>query len=277
MSQIPHSSLSLVVRLVLAGLAVVAGALSSRFGLVPIFERGLGPESALIPVLKVAGVWGMMALAYGTYVRFVERRQPAELALRPFAILAGVLSGAAIIGVPTLALFGAGSYEMIGYRGFGATLGVIAPILAVSVFEEFLFRAVLFRILEQRFGPWRSLAFVSLLFGLVHLGNEGANPVVFVSVVLISALWCCVYMRSRNVWVTGLHHAAWNTTVFVSGIPISGMLDWIEKAPLESRYEGPAWWTGGTFGPEGSVLTIAAVVVCLLALGWATRHGAHDG
>ncbi len=32
-------------------------------------------------------------------------------------------------------------------------------------------------------------------------------------------------------------------------------------APVESRYNGPAWLTGGVFGPEDSVITIVVVAV----------------
>ena len=46
-------------------------------------------------------------------------------------------------------------------------------------------------------------------------------------------------------------------------------------APLESRYAGPDWLTGGLFGPESSLLVIvSAAVAVVLLLRSARRRGA---
>ena len=127
--------------------------------------------------------------------------------------------------------------------------------------------------MEQSFGTLKSLLVVSILFSALHMANEGANVMVFISATLISILWCGVYVVSRNIWVAGLHHAAWNLAVFSSGIPISGMVDWTKHAPLESNYHGPVWLTGGSFGPEGSVITVIIGATSLFVLlRWAWRN-----
>ena len=151
-----------------------------------------------------------------------------------------------------------------------------SAILAASIFEEFIFRGVLFRILEQHVGTLKSLLFVSILFGAVHIFNEGSGPLIFVSAALIGALWCGVYVLSRNIWVVGLHHAAWNLAIFSSGIPLSGVEEFAGKAPIESTYHGPLLMTGGAFGPEGSIITLVVVPACLwLVLRWARQKNRY--
>jgi hypothetical protein len=92
---------------------------------------------------------------------------------------------------------------------------------------------------------------------------------------VLGFLWAGLFVLTRNLWVVAANHAAWNFTILLSGVPLSGIEDWRPLAPIESRYAGPDWLTGGMFGPESSLLlmmssTVAAVVV----LRWARRRGA---
>jgi hypothetical protein len=58
-------------------------------------------------------------------------------------------------------------------------------------------------------------------------------------------------------------------------VPLSGIEDWRARVPLETRYAGPDWLTGGMFGPESSLLVImSATVAVVLLLHTARRHGA---
>lgn len=262
------------VEILLAVTAVLAAVTVHKFLLFPALESIFGFNDSVIPYIKVAGSLVMMAAAYWAYVKFYEKRTAKELNFRPRSLIVGALSGALIISLTTLILFGLGNYELIGIQGFSTVAVVVLPVLAVSIFEEFLFRGVLFRITEQRIGTLYSLVAVSILFSAVHMGNEGANVMVFVSAVLISALWCGVYIVSRNIWVSGLHHAAWNIAIFSSGVPLSGMVDWAQHAPLVSSFHGPVWLTGGSFGPEGSIITIVICGISVpLLLRWAWRNG----
>ncbi|HEX5776423.1 MAG TPA: hypothetical protein VFX95_07060, partial [Caulobacteraceae bacterium] len=52
----------------------------------------------------------------------------------------------------------------------------------------------------------------------------------------------------------------------LSGVPLSGIEDWRAMAPLESRYAGPDWLTGGLFGPESSLLVIASTTLAVVLL-----------
>lgn len=95
------------------------------------------------------------------------------------------------------------------------------------------------------------------------------------SVTVLGLLWGGLFVLTRNLWVVAANHAAWNFTILLSGVPLSGIEDWRAVAPLESRYAGPDWLTGGMFGPESSLLVIvSATVVVVLLLRAARRRGA---
>lgn len=111
----------------------------------------------------------------------------------------------------------------------------------------------------------------ALLFALQHLGNvesAGASDVVamLVSVTLGGLLWGVVFILTRNLWATTANHAAWNFTILLCGVPLSGNEDWRTISPLMSRYAGPDWLTGGMFGPESSLLAIASTTVAVALL-----------
>jgi hypothetical protein len=105
----------------------------------------------------------------------------------------------------------------------------------------------------------------------VEHGGVGDVTVMLVSVSVLGLLWAGVFVLTRNLWVAVANHAAWNFTILLSGVPLSGIEDWRDLAPLESRYAGPEWLTGGMFGPEASLPVIVWVSVAVVVLLRAAR------
>ena len=96
-----------------------------------------------------------------------------------------------------------------------------------------------------------------------------------IAVTLAGLLWAAVFVLTRNLWAAAANHAAWNFTILLAGVPLSGIEDWRKLAPLESRFAGPDWLTGGMFGPESSLLVVASTTVAVvLLLRAARRRGA---
>ena len=82
----------------------------------------------------------------------------------------------------------------------------------------------------------------------------------------LGLLWAGVFILTRNLWVTAANHAAWNFTILLTGVPLSGIEDWRNIVPLETRYAGPDWLTGGIFGPESSFIVIMFVTAAVVLL-----------
>jgi hypothetical protein len=75
-----------------------------------------------------------------------------------------------------------------------------------------------------------------------------------------------VFVVSRNLWVAAANHATWNFTIVLTGVPLSGLEDWLRLAPFASVYRGPDWLTGGQFGPEASVVTMVLLTAAAVAM-----------
>ncbi|HAC90244.1 MAG TPA: CPBP family intramembrane metalloprotease, partial [Planctomycetaceae bacterium] len=150
----------------------------------------------------------------------------------------------------------------------------IAMALSSGVFEELLFRGVLFRSVETWFGSWAALVVSSLVFGLTHLINphgtlEGALFISIEAGILLAA----AFMLTRRLWLSMGFHIAWNYTqsAIFSGV-VSG--NEATQGLIRSTIKGPDLLTGGGFGVESSVL---ALLLCtstgIVMLVMATKRG----
>lgn len=69
------------------------------------------------------------------------------------------------------------------------------------------------------------------------------------------------YIYSGNLWFPIAIHFAWNfTQSTIFGANVSG--NKISKTLITSKIQGAEWFTGGQFGPEGS---IQATLFCFIA------------
>jgi uncharacterized protein len=221
----------------------------------------------------VIGMAGLAALIYAGFVRFVERRKVSELSLSGMGkeLGVGVLVGSGLYTSCVLILMLLGIYRIEGFNPALFMLTALPMAISSSIFEELLFRGVLFRITEEALGSWFALAFSSLLFGFMHLLNpqgtlQGAIFITIEAGVLLAA----AYMVTRRLWMSIGFHFSWNYTQ--EGI-FSGIVSGGESDPglIKPVIEGPDWLTGGSFGLESSFIafllcTTTGVVLLLLAI-----------
>jgi membrane protease YdiL (CAAX protease family) len=144
--------------------------------------------------------------------------------------------------------------------GYAALWGLV--FLCVGFFEEFFFRGYMQSTLASGIGFWPAATTLSAAFGALHLRNGGEGPVGALSVFVVGMFFCLTLRRTGNLWfAVGLHASFdWGET-FLFSVPNSGIV--ARGHLLNSSFHGPVWLTGGTVGPEGSVM--AFVVVALAA------------
>lgn len=263
--------------LLLGGVVVLGSMFVFRQGLLRLIDMVFRPGAEWLSAFRRAGILLSAMAGYWAYVRWHEKREVTELRLQPIRLLMGGASGAALVAFPIAVLFAIGAYKLVLYRGASPVLfGVAAVIGIAATLEELVYRCLLFRVLEQAWGTRAALAVQAVLFTLPHLeniphGRPGDVAALLVSVTVLGLLWAGLFVLTRNLWVSVANHAAWNFTILLSGVPLSGIEDWRKLAPLETRYAGPDWLTGGMFGPESSLLVIilaTVAVVLLLRVAW---------
>jgi hypothetical protein len=81
---------------------------------------------------------------------------------------------------------------------------------------------------------------------------------------LIGLFFCLTLRRTGSLWFAIGAHTAWDwAETFLYGVPNSGQV-----APghlFSPRFHGSRWLTGGSVGPEGSVLAVVVVALMFVA------------
>jgi uncharacterized protein len=114
-------------------------------------------------------------------------------------------------------------------------------------------------------GFWNAAWVTSFLFGAAHTGNNGENWIGIFAAGAIGFVFCVsIYVTGSAWWAIGCH-AAWDwAESYFYGTADSGMV--AKGHLLTTTPAGPAFWSGGADGPEGSVLVLAVIAVLLLAV-----------
>jgi uncharacterized protein len=197
------------------------------------------------------GVYGLPAAA-GSAKRFWTGVAWGIVMISTMILLIWMLHGFSFRG---LALHG------LELWSFAAMWGLV--FLCVGVFEEFLFRGYTQFTLSTGVGFWPAASMLSAAFGALHLTNGGEDKVGAFSVFVIGMFFCLTLRRTGNLWfAVGLHASFdWGET-FLFSVPNSGIV--VHGHLLNSSFQGPAWLTGGTVGPEGSVMAFAVVGIAAI-------------
>ena len=180
-----------------------------------------------------------------------------------FAAITALLVAMRLAGVfyfGTIALHGSDIWKW-------ATVYALVFIL-VALREEFRARGYGLYTLTDGIGVWPAAIVWSTFFGYSHHANSGEDWIGLFNAGLFGLLACFLLRRTGNLWMPiGLHTAFdWGETYFY-GVANSGQA--LPGHLLNSHSAGPGWLSGGTVGPEGSVLcTLLVIIVWLICGAW---------
>lgn len=169
----------------------------------------------------------------------------------------GLLAAIGVCRISGLAVTAAKGLE------FGVTWGV--AFILVGLAEEFSFRGYSQFTLTTGIGFWPAALVLSGGFALIHLSNKGENWVGAIGVFFAAMVLVLPLRRTGALWFSIGLHAGWDwTETFFFGVPDSGMQ--AHGYLLNTSFSGSKWLTGGTVGPEASVVTLALLAVAFLLI-----------
>jgi uncharacterized protein len=235
--------------------------------------RSAAPEGDKL-VGIVLGACAALAVYWGA-VRLAERRTVPELALRhlPFDLALGLALGGALIA-SIIGISWSFGWVTIEARPVTSIVRALRESIQSGVFEEVLFRLVLFRLLWRAFGIWPALLGSASLFGVLHLTNPDSSWFAAVSLMAGEGVGIGLYLLTGRIWASIGMHAAWNFVQgWVFGARVSGMTV-IAGGPLVTRPVAGAaeLLSGGGFGPEASIAALPVSLVAsvvILRMAWA--------
>jgi membrane protease YdiL (CAAX protease family) len=207
-----------------------------------------GVSISAAEIFQYGAVWGCVFLLVG----FVE--EGTMRCYAQFTLARGINFWWALAAVAGVCL-----YLVVRPRGNGAW-GVFAFALVglVPCFLLHLKKA-------QNSGFWQAAWAASTFFGFGHTSNGGENWVGIFAAALIGFVFCASVKVTGSAWWAIGCHAAWDWgETFFYGTADSGFT--AQGHYLTSTPAGAAFWSGGTDGPEGSVLVVPVVLLLLGAL-----------
>jgi membrane protease YdiL (CAAX protease family) len=112
---------------------------------------------------------------------------------------------------------------------------------------------------------WQAAWVTSTLFGAIHTGNNGENWIGIFAAAAIGFVFCVSVRVTGSAWWAIGCHFAWDwAETFFYGAADSGNV--ATGHYLTTTPAGSAFWSGGTDGPEGSVLVLAIILLLLVTL-----------
>ncbi len=210
--------------------------------------------SAILPAFVMARIEGRP---------FAEFGLPAGSAFRR-NFWVGTLWGIASLTILMLVLRLAGAFEFgsLALRGTNILKFAVyyaAFFLLTGFFEEFLVRGYSQWVLSKGMHFWPAAALLSVSFGALHSANPGESKSGLIAAALIGFFFCLTLRRTGDLWwAIGFHMSwDWGESYFFS-VPDSGGM--MTGHLLNSSFHGPDWLTGGSVGPEGSLLVFIVIV-----------------
>jgi membrane protease YdiL (CAAX protease family) len=273
---------------------VLSGAL---YLLAPSVIRMLHKTKMAMPgPLAVNEVLMLLGVAVPAFIMtFIERRRFVRYNVggsnRAAAFVKGLVSGLVMLSILVGIIAAIGSITFHGVAiGGGAipTFGVewLVVFLLVGLFEEFGFRGYLQFTLARgiagvarwrgtpppraaSIGFWVAVVLLSvILFAYVHTMNGGETPMGITAVSLAGFAFAFSLWWTGSLWWAIGFHCAWDwAQSYLFGVADSGLVS--QGRLLITTPAGNPLISGGTTGPEGSLLVIP-VMLASMVLVWKT-------
>lgn len=253
-----------------AAAVVAAGSVQA----VPAWFRLAGPEMLLIQ--GIAMLIAALLVTWFVGVRICKLDAAAlryEGGRRGFhGVAGGLILGALAAGTALLLSALLGGAEWVRDDGgigayasqIGKTLLVLAP---AALAEEVVFRGVPLVLLAYAFGRAPALIALAVLFGLGHWLNPNATALGIANIMAAGLFLGLAFFAPGGIWTAFGAHLGWNAMLAALDTPVSGLPFRIPFIDYEAG--GPAWLTGGAFGPEGGLTATAAIgCACVATVKW---------
>ena len=242
----------------------------------PLVPNALPWSTAPILLGSLLAGWIMLRLE-GRPVR--ELGFPLDRSA-PIWVAGGLALGVALalVGIGLIAVAGGVRWlpDTGGAREWLSTGGASLWMFGLpAAAEESMLRGYLLLVLSEVRGAGRALIITSVAFALLHLPNPGIGWLALVNICAAGLFLGALVLRTGNLWWATGAHLGWNWALaFLADLPVSG-LEIVDTPAIEPVVSGPAWLSGGGFGPEGSALATVAVLAAAAWI-WRGSRSFHD-
>ena len=236
-------------------------------------EALFGEMSFDSPTMLILTVFSLLGsfLALWVATKFIDRKPLMSIGLsvkdKTNEMLIGLAFALAFIGGLFAILWLLGAISVTGFVGFKPGVFIVSMMLFLAAFdEELIFRGyILNNMMDSSKNRWIALAGSSALFALMHAGNPSvwSNWVPMTELFAAGFILGISYTFTKNLWFPTFFHFGWNFFQGLLGFEISGInVDSWKMISHENTGNVPDVISGGSFGIEGSVITLSCTIIC---------------
>lgn len=146
-------------------------------------------------------------------------------------------------------------------------ISIVGSILAglfAAILEEFIFRGMLYQLLENRWNAAVAILAPAIIFGVLHTGRADSQVelwLVVIRTIVGGALFGIIVYRTQNIWNAIAVHASWN---FILGAQIVDVA--VSGESPGSAIINIVLTETGLFGTDvGLTNTVATITILLVA------------
>jgi membrane protease YdiL (CAAX protease family) len=254
---------------------IIVAMLVKRLGGAPVTPRVLGPTQVAFQAIGEM-ISFLVILFFAWVMSRIEHRKvgayglPLVKSAVPTFFSAYLLWGFLpltflLLVLRALGVFYFGHFSALNGQILGWALLWGLVFLFVGLFEEFFFRGYPLYTISDGIGFWPAAVIMAVVFAFAHMGNSGETKIGIVAVVCFGMFGAATLWRTGNLWMAVGAHAGWDWgQSFFYGVNDSGF-----QAPghlLNPHSQGPDWLSGGSVGPEGSVVTLILWIAMTIAV-----------
>ena len=139
--------------------------------------------------------------------------------------------------------------------------------VSVGIVEELIFRGIMLSCLERRFNITVAVTVPSFIFGILHIIGRNLDFISIVQLIaagsLVGILFSIVSYKSDSIFNSAIMHGLWNILIIGGIFNINAYID--KNALYNLIINSRSFLiTGGDFGVEASIVSIAAYGLCIL-------------
>lgn len=166
---------------------------------------------------------------------------------------------------------GAIGYRGINYGNFNLIfLAYFIGFFIQSTSEEVLVRGILTRVLSDKFGRTVAIMLPSIVFGLLHLGNEGVTILSTLNTILVGIFFAKLLFYKENIMLTSGVHAGWNFSMaMIYGLNVSGFSGF--DSLINFRILNYNLYDK-IYGPEGSIVVTFIEIISIFIIFYLERR-----
>lgn len=202
------------------------------------------------------------------FLRSIDKEKFLDIGLRLKnnfkSFWVGLVIGTLImfLGFGLLQILGEINFQKIKFD-FNQILISILIFVLVSLTEEIVFRGYILRNLMYSFNKYIALLISAILFSLMHGFNPNIDIIGFSNIFLAGILLGITYIHTKNLWFPIALHFSWNFFQTFLGFNVSGQNTY---SAIEFKIAEETILNGGSFGFEGSILSMIAMIITIIAI-----------